>query len=382
MATGTRKEDGREERTKGGIEEEKTKEREERCRYCWNVVKELGVQCEMCCSWIHCKCAEIPTAAYKVLANQGIHYFCKWCNQTANTIIPMMAQLKEKQDKLENELVTMKDRQDNMDKEMKDIVGEVNEAKTNVEEARKDVTEIRERVERVERKMEDDAEEVKHAKINVDEALKAVNEVRERVDKVERKMEDDAKNTQTEAGVQEVLQDFKKNMDEDREEARKMLDETKERIKNEKDRETRKNNIIIYRVEENASTSAEDRAKYDKQWAKELTREVLKVHCGEEDIKRVIRLGAKGSADRPMLVEYRSHIIKNQVMESLSMLKGADERYCNISIAHDMTKSEREQCKAMIKLASEKRAADQSGEFKYVVKGYPGSMRVVKIRKL
>ena len=97
-------------------------------------------------------------------------------------------------------------------------------------------------------------------------------------------------------------------MDEEREEARKMLVETKERIQNEKDREARKNNIIIYRVEENASASADDRANYDRQWAKDLTREVLKVYCQEEDIKRVIRLGARGSTDRPMLVEYRSHI--------------------------------------------------------------------------
>ena len=67
-------------------------------------------------------------------------------------------------------------------------------------------------------------------------------------------------------------------------------------------------------------------------------------------------------------------------MESLSMLKGADERYFNISIQHDMTKREREQCKETVKLALEQKAADQSGEYKYLVKGYPGSMRVVKIR--
>ncbi len=161
-----------------------------------------------------------------------------------------------------------------------------------------------------------------------------------------------------------------------------MLEETKERIQNEKDRETRKNNIIIYRVEENASTSAEDRAKYDKEWAKELTREVLKVHCGDEDIKRVIRLGVKGSTDRPMLVEYRSHVIKNQVMESLGMLKDADNRFRNISVSHDMNKNDREQCKEMVKQAIEKRATDQSGEFRYLIKGAPGSMRVIKVRKL
>ena len=69
-------------------------------------------------------------------------------------------------------------------------------------------------------------------------------------------------------------------------------------------------------------------------------------------------------------------------MESLGMLKDADDRFRNISITHDMTKSDREQCKEMVQQAIEKRAADQSGEFKYLVKGAPGSMRVIKVRKI
>ena len=184
------------------------------------------------------------------------------------------------------------------------------------------------------------------------------------------------------AKVEEILQDFKRDMDGEREEAKKMLEETKERIQLEKDRENRKNNIIIYRVEENASSSSDDRVRYDKQWVKELTKEVLKVQCNDDDIKRAIRLGAKGSTDRPMLVEYRSHIIKNQMLESLSLLKNADDRFKNISIAHDMTKSDRAQCKEMVRQASEKKAADQSGEYKYLVKGMPGNMRVIKVRKI
>ena len=378
MATATRKDDGRKEKAKGGADEEKTKAREERCRHCWRVVtsKQDGIQCEICCIWVHCKCAEIPEEAYNVVENQGIHYFCKWCDETANSMISMMTKLNDRQNKLESQLLEIEATQYDKDKHVQDIETDVKGVKTNVEVAMKAITELRERVEKVEKKIEDDVY-VKGAETNVEEAMKAVIE---RVEKVEKRIEDDEQIPQNITGVKEVLQDFKKNMDEEREEARKMLVETKERIQNEKDREARKNNIIIYRVEENASASADDRANYDRQWAKDLTREVLKVYCQEEDIKRVIRLGARGSTDRPMLVEYRSHIIKNQVMESLSMLKGADERYCNISIQHDMTKREREQCKETVKLALEQKAADQSGEYKYLVKGYPGSMRVVKIR--
>ncbi len=83
-----------------------------------------------------------------------------------------------------------------------------------------------------------------------------------------------------------------------------------------------------------------------------------------------------------MFVESRSHIIKNQILESLSLLKNADDRFKNISIAHDMTKSDRAQCKEMVRQASEKKAADQSGEYEYLVKGMPGNMRVIKVRKI
>ena len=45
------------------------------------------------------------------------------------------------------------------------------------------------------------------------------------------------------------------------------------------------------------------------------------------------------------------------------MFKNADDRFSNISIAHDMTKSDRAQCKEMVRQAYEKKAADQSGDW-------------------
>ena len=108
---------------------------------------------------------------------------------------------------------------------------------------------------------------------------------------------------------------------------RKCLKKQKRESSMRKTERTEKNNIIIYRVEENASSSSDDRQKYDKQYVKELTKEVLRVYCNDDDIKRVIRLGAKGSIARPLLVEYRSHIIKNQLLESLHVLKSADDRF-------------------------------------------------------
>ena len=68
-------------------------------------------------------------------------------------------------------------------------------------------------------------------------------------------------------------------------------------------------------------------------------------------------------------------------MESLSKLRNAEDRYRKISVSHDMTENEREQCKMLVKEAKEKQCNDQSGEWLYRVKGMSGDMRVVKLRK-
>ena len=377
-------------------EEEKLKEKEEKCRHCWKEVRGDGVQCEICCGWFHYICVNIPqlNTSSKVLANEGVHYFCKWCNNTAETIIPMIKELKERQEKIEKEIVEIHEWQDKMENEL------AMDKKVQSEQE-KIIEEIKKRQEKVENKMEETRVNLEEWEAKVESA---VDNIQKRVGDYERSMQDfnekmqelyaskaddskveDIKRTYAgvtnNAKVEEVLQNFRDRLDEDKELAKKMLEETKERIQNEKERETRKNNIVVYRVEENASSSSEDRQKYDRQYAKDLVR-TLKIPCGDEDIGRVIRLGAKGSTDRPLLIEFKSIIMKYQVMESLSLLQDAENRFRSVSISHDMTKSERMQCKEAVVKAKEKRAADQSGEFKYLVRGVPGNMRVVKVRKI
>jgi predicted nucleic acid-binding Zn-ribbon protein len=209
-----------------------------------------------------------------------------------------LAKLKEKQELLEMEMVKIKERQDNMERRQNDLENSIKENKERQELTEEESINIQKR--------QDDQEK------SIQELDKKIQELSN--SKADDSKIEDIKRTYAEAAkdgkVDEVLQDFKRSMDIEREQAKKMLEETKERIQQEKDRESRKNNIIIHRVEENASSSPEDRQKYDRQWVKELTKEVLKVQCSEDDIKRVFRLGAKGSTDRPLLIEYRSHIIK------------------------------------------------------------------------
>jgi len=200
-----------------------------------------------------------------------LHWFCEKCDNKMGKILKDLVILKNKQEefrrelqgvkqtqeKFKNEIVIMKEKQDKMDKDTRDLNEKVDqldevlgERITDLEERLEQKAEVSE-VDNIKKSYSDVAQRKQLNSLNTDEAIEQLKQ------KIESEQAEAQKLIET--GVQEALQDFKKNMDEDREEARKMLEETKERIQNEKDRETRKNNIIIYRVEENASTSAEDR---------------------------------------------------------------------------------------------------------------------------
>ena len=124
------------------------------------------------------------------------------------------------------------------------------------------------------------------------------------------------------------------------------ITETRENAEEERDKEARRNNIIIYRMKESAAASAELRRQDDFDTLVALLDKVFEVSYNDGDIKRVIRLGKKEEGtDRPILVEFQSRILKNYIMANLKKLGSADRKFKCLSVTHDITKKEREQCK-------------------------------------
>ena len=167
--------------------------------------------------------------------------------------------------------------------------------------------------------------------------------------------------------VKEVLEDTKVK-----------VEETKMKADEERDKESRSNNIIIYRVPE--AESREERLKQDSLFCKQLINDALDIDVDDSDIKSIFRLGKKGDAVRPLLIQLREKVIKNRVMESLFKLKRADEKFRNISVTHDMTRQERLESKKLIAEAKEKQE-QESGEYIWRVRGAPGLMRIIRLRK-
>ncbi|ESN99556.1 hypothetical protein HELRODRAFT_176723 [Helobdella robusta] len=110
---------------------------------------------------------------------------------------------------------------------------------------------------------------------------------------------------------------------------------------------------------------------------------MLKVPCENTDIKSVFRLGKikEGENGRPLLIEFLDGTLKNRVLENLSKLRNADENFRRISATHDMTKTERDQCRELVKESKIRQSKETLGEFIFKVKGLPGDMRIVKLKK-
>jgi len=93
------------------------------------------------------------------------------------------------------------------------------------------------------------------------------------------------------------------------------------------------------------------------------------LHTGvdEEDIKKLFRLGKKldTGKPRPLLLQFGGRLAKSLVMDSLFRLKNIETKFNRITISHDLTKKEREECELLVDEAIEKERTDMLGEWVY-----------------
>lgn len=154
----------------------------------------------------------------------------------------------------------------------------------------------------------------------------------------------------------------------------------------EEDKEARRNNIIFYRVPESSAASGKDRIAEDAAFCTQL---LLDLQAGivPEDIRKVFRLGRRiddgnpQRGPRPILVQLSSKAAKNLIMENLYKMKSMEVKFRSVIIAHDMTKAEREDCKALVEVARQ-RTENESGDWIHRVRGPPGHMVIVRMRKV
>ena len=170
-----------------------------------------------------------------------------------------------------------------------------------------------------------------------------------------------------------------------------LINNTRLLANEEREKEKRRNNIVLYRVPESTANLLKDRIVDDTRTVLKFFNDGLNAGVDEQDIIKIIRLGRFNSIQsnttdgnptlvRPLLVSFSSYSTKNLIMNSLYKLKSAGHQFKSFIVTHDMTELERTQCKEKVHEARLVSAADGSGEFKCVVRGQPGKMEVISIR--
>jgi len=128
--------------------------------------------------------------------------------------------------------------------------------------------------------------------------------------------------------------------------------ETREMTAEQRDKESRRNNIVLYKVPESDAGRAEDRNEDDISVCLQSFNNGL--HVGLEDVDlvhvHVFHLGHRGDAStcRPLLVQLASYTFKNIMVESLYKLRHVDRKFRAVTISHDMTKLKREENRRLV----------------------------------
>jgi len=309
------------------------------------------LECERCEAHHCAKCLKIEDELYdKLMQRNDFHWYYSGCESKVMQSIHLEKEIEKK----------LVDFMSKVDYKMKTLEGNVYKKLAEMEEK------MNERLK----------DHVTHTA--VDEALQKVNRnAMSYADKARQEIKEDLKTEIT----QNMKDDIKTEITGDLKEAQTVLQETRTQVKEQLDKEARRNNIIIYRAPESTKATIEEKTQDDRDYALELMNEVLEVDCHIEDIKRMFRMGLRGEHVRPLLIEFKTREVKNLVMESAGRLCGAPDKFKGISVTHDMTLAEREQCKQTVAEAKAKTAADTSGEWKFLVRGPPGEMKVIRVRK-
>jgi len=323
----------------------------ERCGDCGKAVTDAdsGVMCEICEIWFHIKCENIGEPMYKAMMQfKALHWYCETCSIGAEKLMNMLAKLEGRVQKLEKE----------RDSTVAEMTAEMNKMEAKINE-------LAEGVEQNLQKMEERLNETEKARAQQatgctnTEALPKWSEI---VSKAV-----DSKFTEMQDNVAKV---------------NAAVEETKLHLEEQKEKESRQNNIIIYNNEEERTENIDEWKTKEMGFCLELFNSTLEVAVKSEDIVKITRLGNRASGTkRPMLVQFRSKTIKNEVMESLWKLKNADAKHRVLSINHDMTKKEREECKKLVALAKQKQVDEGQGEFIFRVRGPPEKLTIVKLSR-
>ena len=148
------------------------------------------------------------------------------------------------------------------------------------------------------------------------------------------------------------------------------------------DQNNRRNNIIIHRLSEKLDTAYTSQGNSRNEGETTQVLDLVKTVLGKDmpgAITKCTRLGKTSpEKPRPLLVMFSDSATKDNFMDNLKQLKGSN--YQHVSIAHDLTKAQREE---LSKLVAEAKAKEEqeSGDWEYRVVGHPSRWQIKRRKR-
>ena len=147
-----------------------------------------------------------------------------------------------------------------------------------------------------------------------------------------------------------------------------------------REREQRKNNIIIYNVPEPTGNNKDERKENDMKNLQSICADINVELNLDEECKFITRLGLYNKErKRPMLVGFHKNDIKTLILRNSNKLHNKRE---NVKISHDLTNQQRNEEKNLegeAEAKNEERTEEQRKYFKYQVVGRKGEKRVARV---
>lgn len=298
------------------------------CKKDFNNASDKIVQCEYCNNYYCCKCLGLTTSEYQSFKTPALHWFCPSCEEK------VIKNLRTDRD-IEQRCAAFMER-------------------------------MEERVKTLEIQIE--------KKTDIEKVEEIVNEAIGKVGKSE--------SPENLVSIEETVE--------------KKVSEIRESTLREK-------NIIIHGAKEVDNKDPKIRKEVDTDYVHNLTNFL---DSDEKAVKSVIRIGkrtemagAKNKNDeqsetleasgnqiktrpRPMKVSFSNTEAKVNFMKNLNKLREIDDssQFHGISVAHDMTKAERDHNKELTGEARQRNENDKSGKYRHIVRGPPWARKVIKVR--
>jgi hypothetical protein len=199
-----------------------------------------------------------------------------------------------------------------------------------------------------------------------------------RQDEVEEKVDNNIKETKQNSEEIEKLRAelnrMKTTLESEREERSNMLGEEL------RDRETRRNNLVIHGLQENETSSiARERMESDRQLCGELLA-TIGARTRAADLRFCRRVGERGREARPIVIGLRSEQEKRYILDRAADLRNT--RFSNVSICPDMTRMQRRAEDQLAKEAETRNnqltTEDRDKNLRWMVVGRRGEKRLIK----